>query len=135
MLLFCDEWRLIPTKIPTLILREILSSHSRVIWVDRDNTRDRKREASAPVDEPDGKKPRLDSKEVVRDAEREESMPLSEKTDDAIEDNAVENADEDSGNAKPSGTASKRKSKGDGGFKEHPYTFLLPNDPILQSCL
>lgn len=27
------------------------------------------------------------------------------------------------------------KAKGDGGFKENPYTFLSPDDPILQSCM
>ena len=29
----------------------------------------------------------------------------------------------------------KGKAKGDGGFKENPYTFLSPDDLILQSCM
>jgi multisite-specific tRNA:(cytosine-C5)-methyltransferase len=29
----------------------------------------------------------------------------------------------------------KAKVKGDSGFKENPYTYLAPDDPILQSCM
>ena len=73
----------------------------------------RKREAGPSMDEPELKKPRLDNDEDVMERKAEEPAISA-----------------------PQQTASKaKKAKGDSGFKEHPYTYLASDDPILESCM
>ena len=38
-------------------------------------------------------------------------------------------------NSNKTKTKTKGKQSGDGGFKENPYTFIAPNDPIVQGCM
>lgn len=47
----------------------------------------------------------------------------------------VEDADEPQQITGPTMRISKKLMKGEGGFKENPYTFLSPDDPVLVSCL
>jgi multisite-specific tRNA:(cytosine-C5)-methyltransferase len=80
----------------------------------QDCRRYRKREAGPPMDEPELKKPRLDNDEDV----------------------VIERKAEEPAISAPQQTASKgKKAKGDSGFKEHPYTYLASDDPILESCM
>lgn len=68
------------------------------------------------------------------DSEREETHADADMED--LEDLA-EGADDASDLAiKLSATkAKKKKDKGNGGFKENPYTYISPDDPILQGCM
>lgn len=84
--------------------------------------RERKRESNDIFELPESKKPKLSEGVTVG---QEEFVPVAADMD--LE-------------AK-SGSASKRQGKaqktadGGGSFKENPYTFLAPNDPILLTCM
>ncbi|KAF8198599.1 S-adenosyl-L-methionine-dependent methyltransferase [Pholiota molesta] len=63
------------------------------------------------------------------DADVDTTAPLDAAEDGGPDDDAVQ---------QPSGPTmmlGKKLMKGEGGFKENPYTFLSPDDPILVSCL
>jgi multisite-specific tRNA:(cytosine-C5)-methyltransferase len=100
--------------------------------------RERKREASTPVDEPDLKKPRLADDEVSTSNEIETgSSVLTPSVPFTDGDVVMQSKVEESSIPKPEQAVPKKKgkAKGDGGFKENPYTYLTPSDPILQSCM
>lgn len=90
--------------------------------------RDRKREAGTPVGEPDLKKAKLDSVDVDVEPASSVATPAAE---DAMEE--VVEAEEQP--VKKSEAKGKEKEKGDGAFKESPYAYLPPDDPILQQCM
>ena len=91
-----------------------------------DVSRDRKREAGTPVGEPDSKKTKLDSVEV--DPTSAAATPVSK---DGMED--VVKCGKQS--VEKSETKGMVKEKGVGAFKESPYAYLSPDDPILQQCM
>lgn len=93
-----------------------------VVRTRTDVNRDRKREASTPVGEPDLKKPKLDDVEV--DLASSAAAPISYGMEDVIE----------AGKQPLQKSEAKGKEKGDGAFKESPYAYLSPDDPILQQC-
>ncbi|KAF9459139.1 cytosine-5--methyltransferase [Collybia nuda] len=85
----------------------------------------RKREADELEEAPETKKPRLSNEDIGL-----EVVPAEEASGDIAED------------PQPEGTqGSRRQKKGKekegagGSFKEHPYTFLAPDDPILVNCM
>jgi len=81
--------------------------------------RERKREADEPAEVPESKRVKID----------DDSLPEGEGT--TVPQDA-------STPPKSSGTSRSRKKNWDGGnsmFKENPYTFLRPDDPILQICM
>ncbi|CAA7268497.1 unnamed protein product [Cyclocybe aegerita] len=107
---------------------------------------DRKREAEEGATElPDSKKPRL-SEDIVA---KEEEDPIAFETTSEVEagiDEAAEGITEEPmaepipESEKPTLPAARPQKKkalerGEGGFKENPYTFLSPDDPILLSCI
>ncbi|GLB39259.1 putative class I-like SAM-binding methyltransferase superfamily, RsmB NOP family protein [Lyophyllum shimeji] len=102
----------------------------------------KKREASESEEPAETKKPRLEKENVAAGAE-----PVAEPADIDVD---VENAAGDASEAKTKetptstsaavakGRGSKRAKKDketDETFKEHPYTFLSPDDPILKNCI
>jgi multisite-specific tRNA:(cytosine-C5)-methyltransferase len=100
--------------------------------------RERKREAGTPVDEPELKKPRFDYDGGVpaNDMEPELyvatlSVPLTKE--DVVMENRAEEPNMPT--LRQAAAKGKGKAKGDGGFKENPYTYLASDDPILQSCM
>ncbi|KAF8067658.1 cytosine-5--methyltransferase [Lyophyllum atratum] len=101
----------------------------------------RKREASVSEELPETKKPRLEKEDEVEELEKAvEAEDIDVGTGDAV-DSKVEEMEGASASTPDlaKGTASKREKKakegGGGSFKEHPYTFLSPDDPILQNCI
>jgi multisite-specific tRNA:(cytosine-C5)-methyltransferase len=90
------------------------------------------------VEKLDVKKPRLEDDDndatlPVDDIQLDQPTgPVADLTEDVVMDtqaSAVPKA------AQKADVKGKGKAKGDGGFKENPYTFLSPDDPILQSCM
>ncbi|TFK39362.1 S-adenosyl-L-methionine-dependent methyltransferase [Crucibulum laeve] len=90
-----------------------------------------KREASEPADIPKTKKPRLeDTIDVSEDPNvAEEAAGIATPVDD------VEMPTESSTPALETESSPKSADGGGGSFKENPYTFLPPDDPILQVCI
>jgi multisite-specific tRNA:(cytosine-C5)-methyltransferase len=83
-------------------------------------------DASAMDVEPD---PTAEPTTPGSDADADTTAPLDAAEDGGPDDDAVQ---------QPSGPTmmlGKKLMKGEGGFKENPYTFLSPDDPILVSCL
>jgi multisite-specific tRNA:(cytosine-C5)-methyltransferase len=104
--------------------------------------RNRKREAGTPVEKLDVKKPKLEDEEndamlPVDEIQPDQPMATSAlPVTDLMEDVAMDAQT----SAVPKATQKtdvkgKAKAKGDGGFKENPYTFLSTDDPILQLCM
>ncbi|RDB16064.1 Multisite-specific tRNA:(cytosine-C(5))-methyltransferase trm4b [Hypsizygus marmoreus] len=104
----------------------------------------KKREAEEPEEVPETKKPRLagDDEEVQLAEDDTNMTPIEteEKTDDsALATKPEEGASSVAPDTKPARSKQEKKAKdgggGNGSFKEHPYTFLSPDDPILLNCM
>jgi len=102
------------------------------------NVTGRKREAGTPVEKLDVKKPKLEDQEKpilpVNDLDpytTTSATPVNLMEDVVMDDQAraVSEAPE------KTDVKCKGKARGEGGFKENPYTFLSPDDLILQSCI
>jgi multisite-specific tRNA:(cytosine-C5)-methyltransferase len=81
--------------------------------------RERKREADEPAEVPESKRVKIDD-------------------DFLLEDEGTTVPQDANAHPKSSGTSRSRKKTLDGSnsmFKENPYTFLRPDDPILQICM
>ncbi|KAF5380127.1 hypothetical protein D9615_006115 [Tricholomella constricta] len=109
------------------------------------NANEKKREASYSEELPETKKPRLEKEaneaepstalETDADIEIEaEASPVKDVAVDAKEDEA-EATSTSASVAAPGKGKKKEKASGGGTFKEHPYTFLSPTDPILLHCI
>ncbi|KAF8804768.1 S-adenosyl-L-methionine-dependent methyltransferase [Phlegmacium glaucopus] len=86
---------------------------------------ERKRESNDIFELPESKKPRLSG--AATDGQEDLTIPV-------VTGMKLEAKAEDSG--KRQGKAQpKRTTDGGGSFKENPYTFLAPNDPILRTCI
>jgi multisite-specific tRNA:(cytosine-C5)-methyltransferase len=95
-------------------------------------TRERKREADELVDVPDAKKPRL------IDESTDEADPVSTTNTPTTEDIVMATKTDKDPSTEPASNKEKGKSKlseTGGSFRENPYTFLSPDDPILMSCM
>jgi len=101
----------------------------------------RKREADEPEELPESKKPRFaegnDTVTMEDEADVPNTTPVIAEDDKAA---AVEVAEQDSvTTAVPAAKGKKeKKSKDSGGvnsYKEHPFTFLAPGDPVLLNCM
>ncbi|KAJ6590417.1 cytosine-5--methyltransferase [Mycena vulgaris] len=106
--------------------------------------RDKKREAEEPADILESKKPRLD--EAAKEEIVEVEVPVEDATDtpltqeiseDAASVGKAETPSVKAGAPNPAPPRPGRAKKGEGGgsFKEHPYTFLPSDDPILANCI
>ncbi|PPQ85011.1 hypothetical protein CVT25_010400 [Psilocybe cyanescens] len=110
---------------------------------------ERKREAGDSADEPESKRMRA-SEDVSQEDDVALPVPVDSGEDDVKEEEMSVMEDitmlPDSETATPAPELSevnpeinrnrrKKKSKDGGGFKENPYTFLPPDDPILLSCI
>jgi len=90
------------------------------------------------VDEPELKKRRLADNEVGPSDDIEPDSSVAIPSVPLIDEDVVmESKTEEPTTSIPQQTAakSKGKAKGDGGFKENPYTYLASDDLILQSCM
>ena len=92
------------------------------------------------MDEPELKKPRLADNEVEPsdDIEPDSSVATPSPSVPLIDEDVVmESKTEEPTTSIPQQTAAKGKgkAKGDGGFKENPYTYLASDDLILQTCM
>lgn len=85
----------------------------------------RKRTADSVGDVPESKKLRL-AEDSAPPPTMVEGEVETQVNDDAIMDAVADEKDE---------KVSKATSGGGGSFKENPYTFLRPDDPILLSCM
>ncbi|KAJ6454578.1 cytosine-5--methyltransferase [Mycena sanguinolenta] len=87
----------------------------------------RKREADADesVEIPESKKPRLDADGVVK--VEDDAEPPAETTSIAAEPATK--------NPAPPKAGKQKKGEGGGSFKENPYTYLVPDDPAILSCV
>lgn len=105
----------------------------------------RKREADELEDVPDTKKPRLTEQEAELKPEVTEEELVEEESMVTEQDGEVDTEAKDeektstlAADVVPA-TKPKREKKvkegGGGSFKEHPYTFLPPDDPILLNCM
>lgn len=104
-------------------------------------SRDRKREAESSVEEPESKRPRT-SDELVEEVSTAADQVHPEKNQDEEKSDEimVDLVDQEpSTETVPQGRSEEKRTKKDkskeSGFKENPYTFLSPDDPILLSCL
>ncbi|KAF7973923.1 hypothetical protein HWV62_13980 [Athelia sp. TMB] len=112
---------------------------------------DRKRDAGTPINAPDAKRARLEDHAAAdRSIHIDDTEALLEAHDDSAKEQDVdlEEADMDdvegleddidavtASTDKPQKTQGKGKEKGNGGFKENPYTYISPDDPILTQCI
>jgi multisite-specific tRNA:(cytosine-C5)-methyltransferase len=100
--------------------------------------RERKREAEYPEETPETKKPRLTDDHVIletvdisAEAAETQNMEMEPKTE---EDRSAQ--EYSSSTSKKGEKGNKGKAAGGGGsFKEQPYTFLAPEDPVLLNCM
>jgi len=83
---------------------------------------ERKRESNDIFELPESKKPRL-----CGDGQDDLTIPVVA---DMKSEAKSQGAEKSQGK-----TQSKRTTDGGGSFKENPYTFLAPNDPILLTCM
>jgi len=90
----------------------------------------KKREASQPADVPETKKPRLGDEET-NGTGRHSAVTVS--IDDGVE--APMEIEHISELNQTKGKGKVKAAEPDSSFKENPYTFLSPDDPILQSCI
>ncbi|ETW75883.1 hypothetical protein HETIRDRAFT_436831 [Heterobasidion irregulare TC 32-1] len=111
--------------------------------------REGKRVADEASDEPEIKRARLAGDEDLSTAEVVETEPAVEGGEpmDEEDDRTTEpstprldavpapDAPPNTTNSNKTKTKTKGKQSGDGGFKENPYTFIAPNDPIVQGCI
>lgn len=117
--------------------------------------RERKREADDNVDEPESK--RMKTEDDVQEEDATLSAPMDAPADDAQEGEGEEttsvtedvsmlpeSVDSETTTPAPevpevnpeiNRNRRKKRSQDGGGFKENPYTFLKPNDPILLNCM
>ncbi|KAK0438348.1 S-adenosyl-L-methionine-dependent methyltransferase [Desarmillaria tabescens] len=91
----------------------------------RSTNKAKKRTADSLEDVPESKKPRLAGDDAQPPAAVEEAAE-TKASDEAPMDIVADEKDE---------KASKAASGSGGSFKENPYTFLRPDDPILLSCI
>lgn len=92
-------------------------SQTFVLW-----NSERKRDSNDIFELPESKKPRLSGDATVE----QDNVSMSVIADMKLEINAESNGKRQ-GKAQSKGTT--------GSFKENPYTFLAPNDPILLTCM
>jgi multisite-specific tRNA:(cytosine-C5)-methyltransferase len=101
-----------------------------------EHNRGRKREAETPVGEPELKKPRLADEALPADDLEPESSVASPSVALTNEDVVMESKEDPTATtSQPTTAKGKWKTKGDGGFKENPYTYLASDDLILRSCM
>ncbi|PBK71008.1 S-adenosyl-L-methionine-dependent methyltransferase [Armillaria solidipes] len=91
----------------------------------RSTNKTKKRTADSVGDVPESKKPRL-AEDGAPPPAMVEGEVEAKTNDDATMDAVADEKDD---------KVSKATSGGGGSFKENPYTFLRPNDPILLSCI
>jgi multisite-specific tRNA:(cytosine-C5)-methyltransferase len=92
-------------------------------------TSDRKRAATEETsEEPESKKARLDAEQAAF-----EVVPPEEDSPMAVEGAETPVAQENRGETPA--TKKEKQSTGNGSFKEQPYTYISPTDPVLLSCL
>ncbi|KAF9472978.1 S-adenosyl-L-methionine-dependent methyltransferase [Pholiota conissans] len=86
----------------------------------------------------DASTPARDAEEAQDANEKAENEGQDEEGDGEGEEEAEADEAEEETTIQPSGPTmmvGKKLARGEGGFKENPYTFLPPTDPILVSCL
>lgn len=95
--------------------------------------REKKRGPEEPEEMPETKKPRLADEEskpsATEPAEVQEAAPAVKSE----QDSEVAETPKAAPTAEPK--AETPEGNGGGSFKENPYTFLSPEDPILKACM
>lgn len=100
-----------------------------IIFIYLINCRERKRDAESLTEEPESKRLRLS------EAPSPEDTPaFVEPVETTTTTTVLEATAEPEKAAQPKKKV-KDNSSGNGGFKENPYTFLSPEDPILCGCM
>lgn len=102
--------------------------------------RDRKRDAGTPVNAPKAKKARIEDEEDVNISHDDEAEAGREASPVDADMENVEAPVEGIANEvyppiNPSAANTKKKDRGNGGFKENPYTYISPDDAILRGCM
>lgn len=91
-------------------------------------TSDRKRAATEEsAEEPESKKARLEA--------ADELVPSEEDSPMVVEAGADTPATQNNGEVQTQAPTKEKQSTGNGSFKEQPYTYISPTDPVLLSCL
>jgi len=99
--------------------------------------RDRKREVEDPEGNQETKKPRLMDKQVTLQLEEMVNAPVEEADaqDVPMEPKAGTLLSEESFPPSTSKGMHRKVADDGGSFKEQPYTFLAPEDPIILKCM
>ena len=87
--------------------------------------RERKRDSNDIFELPESKKPRLSADAMVE----QEALAIP-----VIDDVKLETKSGNTGKRQGK-SQSQKTADGGGSFKENPYTFLAPDDPILLNCM